>query len=576
MYVSKISPVVSGNFKIANKAQASTKTVQSNATNSVLMSKDAVNALKSQVAFGAAVQSVQVGIVEDTPTAHVILNGTNKTNTSDIVVNTKEVNGGKKFEAKKGGAVVAKGFISSKLDNKVIVEFNSAKHQPELKVTLEDGQTIQMFQGSSLEAYDGSLKLQMPGDYSNVKGKKVIKDTIPFTGTTVSLLCKKDSTVNATNADKNTPAIKVGNYAQEVRQQDPSFVVLAGGFGTRFGNMTSPEQNKPSFVMPNGASILSAAYDLNRNATGRDTLGQITYLEQTNGKYPKVSEGLLSSDDKVVTMNAYSSDGGAVVRAILDGSIPKDKPLIILNADTITNIDVSEAYHYLNKLDDAGMVIPRYKVSETRAKSFGLMSAGNQVDDCFVLEKFVEKPKNPQVEAAGAMVAGETVNGEQAYYGNPGIYIFGKEVVNKMHEIIEKAGFDPEKPETFSKATGLGKALVPTIVKMCNNGEITRNGKPLRAYMAPMITADKKDAYWDDIGTAEAFVHTAQSIAYETATKDIKDNKFAGIRGLKDFERSVNKKTGVCYASPYARIDFEEAHSGRFKIEGDVYISTHA
>ena len=35
-----------------------------------------------------------------------------------------------------------------------------------------------MFQGSSLEAYDGSLKLQMPGDYNNVKGKKVIKDTI--------------------------------------------------------------------------------------------------------------------------------------------------------------------------------------------------------------------------------------------------------------------------------------------------------------------------------------------------------------------------------------------------------------
>ena len=37
-----------------------------------------------------------------------------------------------------------------------------------------------------------------------------------------------------------------------------------------------------------------------------------------------------------------ASDGGAVVKGILDGSIPKDKPLIILNADTITNVDVSK------------------------------------------------------------------------------------------------------------------------------------------------------------------------------------------------------------------------------------------
>jgi len=340
--------------------------------------------------------------------------------------------------------------------------------------------------------------------------------------------------------------------------------------------MTDENQNKPSFVMPNGSSILSAAYDLNRNATGRNSLGKITYLEQVDEKneYPKISKELLATRDKVVPMDAFSSDGGAVVRGILDGSIPKDKPLIILNADTITNIDVSEAYHYLNKLDDAAMVIPRYKVSETRAKSFGLMSAGEKVDDCFVLEKFVEKPKNPRTEAEDAMVKGEKVNGEQAYYGNPGIYIFSKEVVNMMHKIVEKAGYDKKDPKSFSKATGLGKALVPTIVQMCNNGEIENSeGKAMKAYMAPMITTDGKDAYWDDIGTAEAFVHTAQAIAYETTEKGIRGNKFSGIRGLKDFERSVNIETGVCFASPQTRVDFEKAHGDKFEIKGDVYIS---
>ena len=38
------------------------------------------------------------------------------------------------------------------------------------------------------------------------------------------------------------------------------------------------------------------------------------------------------------------------------------------------------------------------------------------------------------------------------------------------------------------------------------------------------------------------------------------------------FEKSVDLGTGVCYASPEARANFEKAHGDEFEIKGDAYI----
>ncbi len=563
MQISKISANLTGNFRVnqANKAQAS-KVSNSISANSV-MSKSAADALRAQVSFGST---------------HAILNSKNiQISPSEYDVETEEKKHGKEFDIKKGDKTIARGFIGKSMSDKVTVEFNSAKHAPEVKITFnEDGRTIQMFEGSILKAgeKDNALFIELPGKYETVDGQQKTSKPVSFKGTTVSLLCKKDSTIKATEDSRDAAHIEDGLFSEEVKADDPNFVVLAGGFGTRFANMTAADQNKPSFVMPNGLSILSSAYDLIKNSTAQDTLGNITYLEQNSDENPAVTKGLVPSRDNLIPMEAFGSDGGAVVRGILDGSISKDKPLIILNADTLTNVDISQAYHCLNKIENAGLVIPRYKVSETRAKSFGLMSAGEKVQDCFVLDKFVEKPEDPKTMAKGAMVAGEKVNGEQAYYGNPGIYIFGKEVVNMMHEIVEEAMANAEGCDFGNaKVTGLGKTIVPTIVKLCNEGKIKNaDGTELKAYMAPMVTVEGKDAYWDDIGTAEAFVHTTQQIAYETKRNGLENNKFIGIRGLKDFRNSVDTKTGVCFASPQVKADFKAAHSD-IKIEGDAYIS---
>jgi len=99
MNVGKVMPVITASYS-TNKGQRINNVQKQNLNATEVMSKNATNAIKSQINFGSSVQSVQVGVVEDTPKAHVILNGPNKTKTKDIVVNTKEVDGGKKFEAK--------------------------------------------------------------------------------------------------------------------------------------------------------------------------------------------------------------------------------------------------------------------------------------------------------------------------------------------------------------------------------------------------------------------------------------------------------------------------------------------
>ena len=75
MYVGKISPVVSGNYKL-NKVQ-STRNVSTNViSNNGYMSKDMANAYKAQVSFGST--GIIQGQVEGKPSVSATLNGKNR------------------------------------------------------------------------------------------------------------------------------------------------------------------------------------------------------------------------------------------------------------------------------------------------------------------------------------------------------------------------------------------------------------------------------------------------------------------------------------------------------------------
>lgn len=609
MNIGKISPVFSGNYKVS---KANSKVSSNNSvSNNEFMDKNTVTALKAQISFGNGLDNAEnskgIKVINESSIL-ATLNGQDRIKDnmffSTGVYEIKSTSKGDKrnIVITKNDEPIVEGFISKKLDKNTKIEFKAAKHKPEIKLTLDDGTTIQLLEGSKIADKKGNFELRYPGKYSVYEnGEKTARQVlsatasnISFKGNYTSLLCKKDATVKATNNAKDIPFITSGVHYETVKNDDPTFAVLAGGFGTRFANMAVGEENKPSFVMPNGHSILSSAYDLVKNATAASGLGNITYLEQNAKETPAVSEGLVSPEDTVIPMRAFESDGGAIINAVLEGKIPTDKPLIVLNADTITNVDVSQAYEKLKTLRNAAIVIPKFPVSETRAKSFGLMKAGSMVDKQGSMEllEFIEKPKNPSKDAVGAMIQDKKVDGEQAYYGNPGIYIFNKEVLQNIKTILpvaeeialkkaqdaarkEGKEIPTELKDPFSSSTFLGNAFVPAVVKLCNEGVLkTAEGNKMKTYMVPMLTTTEKEAYWDDIGAAEAFVHVCQDIAFETkSTGTGSSNKFFGIRGIEEFANSVDISKGIVYASPNDRENFEARHAHKFEIAGDTYIT---
>ena len=616
MQIGKISPVVVSNRKNTSSLNSQKTAVTNSVSSNEYMNKNTANAIKANVSFGVNFvdnsvppRGIEIGNVEKQLSMNVLLNGKGRIADNEKYFYSEQI-GDKEHNflvrsIKEGDKrsisivqddkTVLEGFIKDGLSDKIKIEFKTAKHKPEAKITLEDGTTIQLLEGSRIQdRQKGLFAFQNPGKYTVLEGgQRTTKQVTPladaglsFTGNVVSLLCKKDATVNATNDSKDLSFITSGVYHDVVKKDDPTFAVLAGGFGTRFGNMTTGLQNKPSFVMPNGYSILSSAYDLIKNASAADKLGSVTYLEQNGKGNPPADHSLIALEDDIIPMPAFQSDGGAIIRAVQNGDIPDDKPLVILNADTITNVDISQVYNKLKTLKNAAMVIPSYPVSETRAKSFGLMAAGQRVDKqgSHTLTSFVEKPENPSIDATSAMIDGKQVDGQQAYNGNPGIYVFNKEVLQNIDLVLETAqekARKEDKPiptelkDPYSSSTFLGNAFVPAVVRLCQEGKLTNDeGAEMNTYMVPMLTSTEQEAYWDDIGAAEAFVHVCQDIAFETRANGTgAKNKFHGVRGIQDFYDSVDLLRGSVYASPKDRQNYENKHSHKFAIMGDAYIT---
>ncbi len=600
MNVGKISPVISGNYKVSKAQKVQNASSNSISLNTNLMDKNVANALKAQVAFGST-KGVVEGEVEGKTAVSATLNGETRIKNNLLYsiqgydIASVQEGDKRKIMILKDNKKIITGYIANDLDPQTEIKFNAAKFNPEIKITKGDS-TIQLFEGSEIADSEGKFEFVYPGKYSTYdaakKGSK--SNNISFTGFYASVLCEKDATVDAVNKQKNDQFTVSGQYSEEMLNDDPTVVGLMGGFGTRFSNISKEHSNKPAFVMPNNQSLVGAAFDLAKNAERLDSIEKVTYLNQISDKNPSLTKSLVEPGDEVINMKAFNSDGGAVIHSVLNKAIPSDRPLVILNADTITNVDVSQVYHKLKTLKNAALVIPSYPVSETRAKSFGLMAAGTIADEVGSREltSFVEKPKNPAKEAKGAMIKDKTVNGEQAYSGNPGIYLFSDVVLNNLDTILPvaeeialtkkqdtaraKGEEIPTKlKDPFSDSTFLGNAFVPAIVQLCQEGRLVdEDGNKMKSYVVPMNTAVGTEAVWDDVGSAEAFIKNCQDIAYETEAHGTNGaNKYYGIKRLRDFHGSTGLYTGVVYASVQDRANFEEKYADDFEIKGNAFIT---
>lgn len=462
--------------------------------------------------------------------------------------------------------------------------YKQGKFMPE--ITVKDpalnGKSVKMLAGSHLKG-DG-FDLRMLGNYEPTPGEG--SKNVSFKGRTViTTLNKEPRTLNAVesymNSDLAHQTVK-GDYYDVVKNDDPTVVIPAGGFGERFYNITREYENKPSGKLPtsNHYRIMATALNLAASA------GIINADETDSVKYLSQAHDIKDGGD-VRHVSKYKTDGGAIAEGLKRDIIDNSKPAIILNADIFTNADISRTYNALKTLPHAALVIPYYPVNPERAKSFGLLGVEQDNAGNLQIKEFLEKPKytsnaplpndfsqpgdydRAMAEYDKAQTAQNPAD-ENSYLANPGFYFLSPQALKVL---MAKGILDPQK-------TGLGAHVMPEIVKLANNGELLdEEGNQMKVYTVPLETKGGKPAVWDDIGTAEAYLKLIKEVAKEYKTHgNTTGNKYYGVPEfvMNDFAKNTDLRTGIVYDSQKARDSFEEfkAKHNVEIAEGNIFVAS--
>lgn len=477
------------------------------------------------------------------------------------------------------GDTIFIGKIEENIDAPRVI-YKQGKYMPEITIKDDslDGSKVKMLAGSEIEG--NGFKFVMPGEFKSEKGRV---NNISFTGNVViSTLNKEPRTQNAVELYKGSELAErtiKGDYYDVVKDNDPTIMIPAGGFGERFHNLSRDVENKPSYKLPTRDEYRIIATTLNMAAASGilngDNNDNISYLSQKHEIGGK----------NVYGVQAYKTDGGAIAEGISRDIIDNNKDLIVLNADIFTNTDPTRAYNALKTLPYAALVIPYYPVGPERAKAFGLLGTEKDESGNLKLKEFVEKPvytSRPPMpgdftdhgQYDTAMSEFERVqtarsdDDENIFFANPGMYFMSSEALKILGEM---GVMDPNK-------TGLGADVMPKIVQMCNEGMLKdKDGNQLKAYTMPLEAKGGKPAFWDDIGTAEAYLKLIKNVAEETKDKGAGEaNKFYGVPEfvLEDFVENTDLETGIVYGSKDDRKSFENFKE-KYSIEtakGNMFI----
>ena len=450
-----------------------------------------------------------------------------------------------------------------------VIVYKQGKFMPEITIkdTSLDDKKVKMFAGSKMIG-DG-FEIEMPGAYEPIPGKraKKVNSSISFKGNvTISTLNKENRTEYAFNKwyDSDLPSKAItGDFASETQAYDPNAILLMGGFGERFRNITRERENKPSAKLPTNDKFRIMATTLNLAASagllGNRREDNITYLSQAH----------TIKGDNVYEVTAYKTDGGAIAEGLARNIIRNDKDNIILNGDIFTNADITRVYHALKNLPDAGLVIPYYPVNPERAKSFGMLGVEKDDNGNLQIKSFIEKPKytnkapmpqdfTGQGEYDKAFEEYKKVQkallpgSKQTFLANPGLYFISQEA----SKVLMAAGI------LDSNATGLGKDIMPKIVKLANEGKLKdKEGNNLKVYTVPLEAKGGNPAVWEDIGTAEAYLKVIKDVAAETVEHGTSEqNRYYGMPKfvLEDFAKNVDLNTGIVYGSEQSKQLFDE------------------
>jgi glucose-1-phosphate adenylyltransferase len=271
-------------------------------------------------------------------------------------------------------------------------------------------------------------------------------------------------------------------------------VILGGGRGTRLYPLTK-ERCKPAAPLFGKYRLIDIPVSNCLNSGFNRIYVLTQFLSESLNKHisrtykmDPFSRGfieVIAAEQSMEDTDWFQGTADAVRRSLKHFNDPAIKYVLVLSGDQLYKMDLRDMYNY-HMEKKAEVTVACNTVPEDQISSFGIMG----MDKEGRIEKFVEKPKDCS-EVKGLDVKS---NGETAFLGSMGIYLFNKET---LIEILEK-----------DKKVDFGREIIPDAIQT----------KSTYAYMFP--------GYWRDIGTIKSFYEENLSLTGSFPPLDMFDERW--------------------------------------------------
>lgn len=443
---------------------------------------------------------------------------------------------------------------------KTLPEMNitGGSHQPVIELVDDElGIKILLNRGSNLSGSDLNIS------YDKLNEKKIFVDkkgSISF-GNNIFIAngYKADDTKNLiTDYYKNKKNFEVekSRYANRIKN-NYSLFGLAAGYGTRLKPISDLNgTNKPCTTYP---------------STGKSLL-EISCLD-TAARAGNIQYYTIQTEDE----NNLSGTAGPIIKALKNGSLPLDKPLVLLTSDTFNNIDLAKVLYDFEHSKNTGIGVVVKDVSKENLFDVPLVSINSDNS----IEEFHEKINSENYR--------EIIDGKNKFYTSTNIMVIHPKILQILKKFADENGnadfldFLNLMQNTMNKRTedlgakypyGLGKKELK-IEDLIGSFGYPKNIYADNSYYPLKVNAIyaqdiKGDTpYSNDIGTIEDFIQTVRTIKNSQKINGISSDFINKIKG------NVSSD-GIIFMQPAAKQKLEKFKQKYHikNLEGNVIVSS--
>ncbi len=295
-----------------------------------------------------------------------------------------------------------------------------------------------------------------------------------------------------------------GNRPQAINRKPHKMIkiiclILGGGAGSRLYPLTS-QRSKPAVPIGGKYRLIDIPISNCLNSGVRRMFVVTQFNSASLNQHIKntynfdvFSRGFVDilAAEQTPTSNEWFQGTADAVRQSMHHLVNHDFDyVLILSGDQLYQMNLENfARYHVEK--EADLTIATIPVVARDAPGFGIM----KVNETGMIERFVEKPKSDALAEWESAVPDEYRQAGKVYLASMGIYIFSKDVLQRLFS---------ENPD----ATDFGKEIIPHSI---------HNGYKVASF--------SYDGYWTDIGTIRSFFEANIALADPIPEFNLFDNQ---------------------------------------------------